>query len=144
MYQRIFRPAQPLLFPHKVYSFVVGDAEDERSEAPPGRVEGSGTPPDGHEGVLRDLVRELRVAQDAPSHPVDGSAVGLDHVLQCALVPSQQPVDEIAVRMVPHGRDASAAWDSWDAKREHPGTGALSALRRFPVGTTSRTPPGSA
>ena len=78
-------------------------------------------PPDGHEGVLQNVLGEAGIAQDAPSDPEQRVADLVHQIRECRLVARARPLDEVSV----HGSPAS---------RRGRGDRGLSSMRVGPAG----------
>ncbi len=65
-------------------------------------------PPDGHEGVLQNVLGEARIAQDASGDPEQRVADLVHQIRECRLVARARPLDEVSVHGSPaigRGRD---------------------------------------
>ena len=56
-------------------------------------------PPDGHEGVLQDVLSETRIAQDPPRDAEQGVAELVHQIRECLLVARPSPLDEVSVHL---------------------------------------------
>ena len=57
-------------------------------------------PPDGHEGVLQNVLGEARIAQDASSDPEQRVADLVHQIRECRLIARARPLDEVSVHPV--------------------------------------------
>ena len=58
-------------------------------------------PPDGHEGLLQDILGEPWVAQDPPGDAEERVAGLVHQVRERLLVPRARPLDEVSVHLNP-------------------------------------------